>query len=444
MQSSEANKDARYLMLLGFVVFMLLGAAVVAAKRSGSVQDFTTAYYRGSCLLQRCDPYSGPDMEAMYRRAGEPPFTSDQERLIATRNIYLPGEFPFLIPIAILPMQWGRALWIILIGVSFVLASFLIWRRSAPFAPLMSAALVSFCLLNSPTLFYFGNPAGFLVPFTIIAAWCFLENRFVWVGVVCLAVSLILKPHNAAFIWILFALFSSGSRRQATRTLLLVAFVSIPATAWAFHISPRWIQEFSSNLQVLNGPGGASDPSVSHGTCGLVNLQAVTSLIWSDPRTYNLVTYLICAPLFLVWIIISLKPGGANRAWFALAAIAPLSLLPVYHRQYDAKLLLLAVPAFAILWSRGKALAWSSLSITGVAFLVSGDGFGIALFAVMHHLYPNAQGHYGHLQTAVLDCPIPLSFLAMAVFYLWMYARENSLGEVARSEQVKLEGEFVR
>lgn len=426
MESAKANKDARYLMILGTIVFLLIGAAVVAAKRSDSVQDFTTAYYRGTCLLQHCDPYSGADMEALYTKAGEPPFTSAQERLVATRNIYLPGEFPFLIPIAVLPMDLGRALWILLIAVSFILACFLVWKRGAPYAPLLSAGLVAFCLLNSPTLFYFGNPAGFLVPFTIIAVWCFVENRYVWVGVVCLAVSLILKPHNAACIWILFMLFSAASRRQASRTLLLVAIVSVPAAAWAFHISPGWVHEFSSNLQVLNGQGGASDPSVPHGTCGLINLQAVTSLIWQSAGAYNLAAYLICGLMFLFWLLLTLKPGGPARIWLALAAIAPLSLLPVYHRQYDAKLLLLVVPACALLWSRGKAVAWLSLGITTAAFLVTGDAFGVALFAIMHHLYPDAAGHYSRLQSAILDCPMPLTLLATATFYLAMYARETS------------------
>ncbi|WP_109484872.1 DUF2029 domain-containing protein [Occallatibacter savannae] len=437
MESAKSNRDARYLIIIGVIAFLLIGAAVVAAKRSNSVQDFTTAYYRGTCLVQHCDPYSGADMEALYRRAGEPPFTSDQERLVATRNIYLPGEFPFLIPLAVLPMDLGRALWILLIAGSFILACFLMWERGARYAPLLSAVLVSFCLLNSPTLFYFGNPASFLVPFAIIAVWCFLENRFIWVGVVCLAVSLILKPHNAAFIWILLILFSAGSRRQATRTLLLIALISIPATAWVFHISPGWMHEFSANLQVLNGQGGASDPSTPHGTCGLINLQAVTSLMWETPGAYNLATYLICAPMFLYWALLTLKPGGPARVWYALATIAPLSLLPVYHRQYDAKLLLLLVPACALLWSRGKVLAWVALGITACAFIVTGDAFGIALFGLMHHLYPDAGAHYSRLQSAVLDCPVPLTLLATAIFYLWVYARETSVRETTQTQPVE-------
>ena len=434
MELARAKRDAQYLMVLGTVAFVLLGAGVIAAKRSGSVQDFTTAYYRGVCLLQHCDPYSGSEIEALYARAGEPPFASDQERLAATRNIYLPGEFPFLVPLAVLPMELGRAFWILLIATSFILASFLAWRWGARYAPLVSAGLVSFCLLNSPTLFYFGNPAGFLVPFTIIAVWCFLENKFDFAGVVCLSMTLILKPHNAAFIWMFFLFSTVGFRRQALRTLMVIAFICIPSLIWAFHISPHWLQEFSSNLHVLSAPGSASDPTAPHGTCGLINLQAFTSLLWPEPKSYDLATYLICAPLLLFWLFLTRKPAGPAGVWLALASVAPLSLLPVYHRQYDAKLLLLAVPACALLWSRRGTLGRLALGITAAAFIVSGDFFAVGLFGIVNHLYPDAVGHYSRAQSAILDCPIPLTLLAMGTFYLWVYAREVQSTKIAESQ----------
>src|SRR5215475_6794331 len=104
MEMARASRDARYLMLLGVAAFLLMGTAIVAVKKD-SVRDLTTAYYRGVCLLTRCDPYSATEMEGIYAKAGEPPFPSDQERLVSTRNIYLPGEFPFVAPLALVPIQ---------------------------------------------------------------------------------------------------------------------------------------------------------------------------------------------------------------------------------------------------------------------------------------------------------------------------------------------------
>jgi hypothetical protein len=423
MEMARAARDARYLMLIGIAAFLMMGAAVVSIKKD-SARDLTTAYYRGVCLLTHCDPYSAADMEAIYANAGEPAFPSDQERLVSTRNIYLPGEFPFVAPLALVPIQAARAFWIGLIAASFVLASFLMWKWGARYSALLSAGLVSFCLINSPTLFYFGNPAAFLVPFTIFAVWCFLENRFVFAGIFLLAVCLIFKPHNAAFVWMYFLLSSSRHRRQALWTAALVVAICIPAFVWASHISPNWLQEISSNLHILSAPGSASDPSLPHGTCGLINLQAVTSLFFTQPRAYDLAAYLICAPLLLLWLFLSLKPATPASVWLALASIAPLSLLPVYHRQYDAKLLLLAVPACAMLWYRRGIPGWVALGVTAAAFTLSGDFFAVALFGTVNHFHPLSAGPYGRLLTAILDFPVCLGILAMAVFYLWAYARE--------------------
>jgi hypothetical protein len=150
----------------------------------------------------------------------------------------------------------------------------------------------------------------------------------------------------------------------------------------------------------------------------------VTSLLWASPKVSDLATYLICGPLLLFWLFLNLKPGGPTRVWLALASIAPLSLLPVYHRQYDAKLLLLAVPACALLWSRRGILGWLSLGVTSAAFIVSGDLFEVALFGIVDHSHPHVAGHYSRLLSAVLDWPIPLTLLTMGVFYLYVYARD--------------------
>lgn len=102
METSKGRRDGLYLMLLGTVMFLLIGAILVALKPD-PVNDFKTAYYRGQCLLQHCDPYSETDIESLYARSHELLPLQGHERLVITRDIYLPTEFPFLAPIASLP-----------------------------------------------------------------------------------------------------------------------------------------------------------------------------------------------------------------------------------------------------------------------------------------------------------------------------------------------------
>jgi uncharacterized SAM-binding protein YcdF (DUF218 family) len=86
----------------------------------------------------------------------------------------------------------------------------------------------------------------------------------------------------------------------------------------------------------------------------MVNLQTVISVFWDDPRIYNATSYIACGALLLAWVFVTVRfRFSPARTWLALAAIAALSLLPIYHRQQDTKLLLLTIPACVVLWTEG-------------------------------------------------------------------------------------------
>ena len=80
------------------------------------------------------------------------------------------------------------------------------------------------------------------------------------------------------------------------------------------------------------------------------------------------ITYLIFGSLLLVWIAVTLRaPSTASKHYLALAAIAALSMLPVYHRPHDAKLLLLTLPACAMLLSEGKLTGRIAILLNSIA-----------------------------------------------------------------------------
>ena len=422
MEPKQERRDGLYLMLLGTVFFLLFGIVLMNTGRV-PLFDFRAAYFSGACLLTHCDPYRESDVAALYAQHHERWPVSDRDRQVITRNIYLPPAFAFTVPLALLPFSLAQGLWFILIAGAFVLAAFLM-ALSAEKAPLLACTLVAFCLANSGSLLYFGNPAGFVVPLCVMAAWCFVRERLVFVGIACLALGLAFKPHDTGFVWLYFLLAGGAYRKRALATLALLAAFGIPALLWVTHIAPHWLQEIASNLRVFSGPGAMNDPSGGHGTLVLTNLQTITSFFWPEPHTYDLASYLLCAPLFLVWGIITLRSRvSPTTAWLALAAIAPLSMLPVYHRQYDAKLILLAVPACALLWSRRGKTGWAALFVTWAAFILNGDLPWVVFLAIVNHLHPVSAGPYGKLLTVIWDFPVPLSLLTMSVFYLWIYAR---------------------
>jgi hypothetical protein len=126
----------------------------------------------------------------------------------------------------------------------------------------------------------------------------------------------------------------------------------------------------------------------------------------------------------LIWALTTLvsRPLQA-RTWLALAAIAALSMLPVYHRPHDAKLLLLTVPAGAMLWAEGGAIGWLALLLNTAGIVFTGDLPLAFLVNLSNSLHANAAGWSGKLLTVVLARPAPLILLVMGVFYLWVYVR---------------------
>ncbi len=121
------------------------------------------------------------------------------------------------------------------------------------------------------------------------------------------------------------------------------------------------MQEMRSNLALLSAHGSVNDPGPDsltfHSADYVISLQGALSLFRDEPHFYNLASYLICGSLLVAGAVrVLMSRFTKENAWIALAAIAALSMLPVYHRGYDAKLLLLTVPACSILWATGRAI----------------------------------------------------------------------------------------
>jgi hypothetical protein len=155
----------------------------------------------------------------------------------------------------------------------------------------------------------------------------------------------------------------------------------------------------------------------------LIDLQVVLSLFKDDPRFYNPASYLVFAVLAAIWGFVTLRSGfSPARAWMGIAAIVTLSLLPVHHHLYDTKLLLLLVPAMAVLSAEKGPIKWPALLVTLAALAATGDISGTIFFQLVDRLLPPATGLAGALR-GVLVFPVPLILLAVGVFYLWVYAR---------------------
>jgi hypothetical protein len=333
---------------------------------------------------------------------------------------------------------------------SFTFAAFMMWNLSESYAPGVSLFLICIVLANAEILFLNGNIAMIAVCLCMVAAWCFLKERFVLVGILCMAVSLAFKPHDAGLIWLYFLLQGGVYRKRALQTLLVVVVLSVPAILWVSQVAPQWMPELRSNLAATSAKGDLSDPgptSISmYNPDRVIDLQTVISVFRDDPRVYNPASYLICGALLLAWSVRILRSRFSHSgALLALAAVSALSMLPIYHRQYDAKLLLLTIPACAMLWAEGGLIGWIALLMTTAGVILTGDIPSTMLALVTNHLYFGTVRILGQIPTVVMMRHVPLILLAMGIFYLWMFVLRtapDAKNRIAQSMRTQSESTF--
>jgi hypothetical protein len=426
---TRTRRIALVWILLASGFSIVWGSSIGMGKTGNGWVDFRAVYYGTRCLLQHHNPYKASELEGVYRAdGGERPSETFQARQSVTLYVNLPTTFLFTAPFAMLPWGPAHVLWMALTASVFILAAFLMWTLGASYASNLSLFLICILLANCEMIFCAGNTAGIVVALCVVAVWCFIKQRFVPAGILCLTVSLAIKPHDAGLVWLYFLLAGGLYRKRALQTLLVTVVVGIFAFIWVSNVAPHWIEDWQSNLAAISAQGGINEPgpaSVSGRTAGMViDLQAAISVFKDDPRIYNPASYLVCGALLLVWSVRTLRLRfSQGRAWLALAAVVPLTMLVTYHRPWDAKLLLLTVPACAMLWAKGGPIGRIALLVTVAGLVLTGDVPLAILVTLTNNWHISTVGILGQILTVILIRPASLILLVMSIFYLWIYLR---------------------
>jgi hypothetical protein len=431
---TSAQRKALVCLLLSGAIFITWGSIIALTSYSG-MGAFKAVFYGARCLMQHNDPYNPAVLQHAYEADGGR-YSPDPAAAFLFRRamlvcVNLPTSMLLVAPLALLPWKMASLFWLVLNAAALLLAALLIWRVAESRSLKAATALVCILLLNCELVLGLGNLAGIVISLCVIAVWCFLEKRFEYAGVLCLAISLVIKPHDSALVWFYFLLAGGVYRKRALQTAVVAAALALPAVLWVSHVSPQWMQEMRSNLAVLSAHGSVNDPGPDsltfHSADYVISLQSVFSLFRDEPHFDNLASYLICGSLLVTGAIRVLKSCFTKEnAWIALAAIAALSMLPVYHRGYDAKILLLTIPACSLLWATDARLKWTAGLLTAFALLSTADVPSTMLLVMMNSLKMGTAGITGKILTVVLFHPAPLVLLSTGVFYLWVYFRRTA------------------
>lgn len=408
-------------------------------ERSGTAAmvDFRTVYFNGRVLLQHGDPYQDSGAHRIFMMENHTPYPPHGPSEMT--NVYPPTMLLVTFPIAFLPWAIAQRFWAALIAAGLILAGYLMFDIGAEYAPVLSGALIGFVLSNSGSLIYQGNVAGVAVSLCVIAIWCFDRQRFVALGVACLAISLAIKPHDSGLVWLFLLLLGGVHGKRALQTLAVIAVLGVITIVWVSHVAPHWARELGTNVVSSETRGSGNDPgpdSLSNTVVSRdINAQTLFSVLDDEPRFYNPMSYILCGSLFITLIFGTLRVRlDRTHFWMAMAAVSALSMLPLYHRHHDAKLLLLAAPACAMLWSQRNLVGRLAGAVTGLVAVSIADVPRAILTAVEAPWHLTCRDFSGKMWTVLVARPVPLSLLGMVIFYLWVYPSRPSVIGLLRTD----------
>jgi hypothetical protein len=430
-----------YVVLLGCLFFAVRGYQ--NQKATLQAFDFKPVYSSARCLIDDCDPYDSAQIQREFLQHGGDP--SDLRPFRPFNANYPPSALFLVIPLALLPFGVACAIWS-WIGIAlFCCAAVCVADLcEGKYSRVVQCVLAGF-VATSTMLIMLGQPAMMSISLAVIAVWCFLHGRFAWLGVAAFAVSLTFKPHVGALVWLFFLLASRGEekgeavrmfRRRALETLMLTLILMVPGMLLASHhpASAHWPQELHTNLVGIGAPGNASDPGPTNGEApAIASLQAVFSLVRDVPRFYNLAAYAVFVPLLGAWVYGVMRPvkervagdgrfaRTQERNLMALAAAAALGFLPIYHRQYDTRLLLLMFPAVALLTSNSRWMGRAAIVLSLVATVATSHQFEhVGPWLVTHGIGLRGVAWLGFYR------PLPLTLLLVSCFFLYAMFRAGA------------------
>jgi len=317
-------------------------------------RDFETLYAGAWCLTKHCNPYKADVLNDVLLAHHRVPSGAWVDNV----PIYPPTTMTLIAPLSYLPFNIANALWY---AVGFVTYTFAVCWLFLSF-PGMQSVAVPFRVAAIVLLMLFpkavwslnlGNPnllvTGILI-FVVFDDKPSRQNlRLVFFGAACL-----LKPPLALPFIVLLVLGSYRHLLKRVAAAIAVLGVVCAATflyASAYPETAHWRIDIADNLRQAAMPGMSMDPTVrANGGNGLLNLQYLLAY-WISPNSHSqAIALLICLLLGIIFLWAAWKNLRGRMAtssesyMLAAATLASLVLLPVYHRFYDAAILIFAVP----------------------------------------------------------------------------------------------------
>ena len=299
------------------LVFALRGP--VRAIRDTSINDLVSPYAQAVAWVHGVDPYSADSLLTFWPKQGisyhpDPHQIKDRSLLLkhGIPRAYPLTCFVILAPFTALSWPLFKSLSVLLTVIFFMAAvrcliSITRSRMKAGLALTISALL--------------------LAPFQTGIATCNLAIIAVELGAGLFIYYLVRRNWR-----------TSGTALVAT---ILIACLGVVRLNQAH---TEWIANYVTDNRALVSTGVLGDFTDKNPTrFGLVNLQVAVFPVFRNREETNISVLALCSILVAAWFFLMRKPSGSSNSLLPVSVISVLSLIPIYHRFYDAALLIIPI-----------------------------------------------------------------------------------------------------
>ncbi len=339
-----ANTALVILLLLAGSEFLLRGPARFA--RAASFNDFISPYCQSRMWLRGEDPYSPQGLARFW-----PPesdrfvfLSSDLADGTLVLKHGIPTAYPLtafvlILPVTLLPWHIAHPLWLAITVFSFCVAAASM-LSAGRFLPLTQRGIFFLSLALALAPFHTGLAAGSIVSVAVAASaaalWAACRDHDALAGVL-LAVAAGLKP-QIGLPFIFYYLVRRRWRIPAIAAGVLAALAAVALIRLVPSGTP-WLENYLYDNRILFAQGSLGDYTEGNPIrFGLVNLQVAAYTMLHHRAAANLTALAVATAAGLVWLFLVWRKQSHDL--LDLSTLALISLLPVYHRFYDAALLI--------------------------------------------------------------------------------------------------------
>jgi len=381
--NSRIARDWRSLLCLALILaagaeFVVRGP-IRAVQNSTQFNDFLSPYIQADAWTRGLDPYGPQTLLKLWpAQAAHLQFIPREVAdgsIIAKRGI--PTAYPITSLVLVAPLSWlpwnlAYGLWFAInLALFGVMLSVLVELAGFSYRDIRGGLLIALVLALAPfhTGFVTGNVALVAVELGVVAVWTARQRHDIATAVL-LAVSAGLKP-QIGLCFLLYYLVRRRWRIFAGAAALLALFAAVGLLRLEVSHTPWFGNYLNDNHVLLESGILANFTPVNPMRFGLLNLQVILYSMVGSVGVANHLAELIGVVFLGAWLLIVLQRRIRQDDLLDLSAIAVMSLLPVYHRFYDAVLLVLPLCWVVASYRKARLPAILALLLM-VPFLIPG------------------------------------------------------------------------